>query len=224
MTAPDRGVRRAEFMARVSNGLGRASTAEPAAAAPVADEAIARVTRADEDMAAVFEARAAEAGMIVHRAASAGVVKAIGSLLIRLGIRRVAMAEALAGLAQDLGPLDVEVVAWQGAGGFEPLYAADAGIADVQSAVAETGTLVCSAGPGQGRGLSLVPPVHIAVVRASQIVPDLVDFWTSQARQSVQPSSLVLIAGPSKTADIEGILITGVHGPREVHILLVEDA
>jgi L-lactate dehydrogenase complex protein LldG len=116
-------------------------------------------------------------------------------------------------------------VAWRDTPGFEALYNTDVGITDVQAAIAETGSLVCTAGPGSARGLSLVPPIHIAIVRRSQVVPDLIDYWTPSLNAQLPPSSSVaLITGPSKTADIEGVLITGVHGPREVHILLIEDA
>ena len=120
----------------------------------------------------------------------------------------------------------MEFVPWGNVPTFEPLYRVDAGVTDVQAAIAETGTLVCWSGPGRGRGLSLVPPVHIAVVRRSDIVPDLIDYLARHAQHGPEalPSSIVFITGPSKTADIEGVLITGVHGPREVHILLVDDA
>ena len=67
-----------------------------------------------------------------------------------------------------------------------------------------------------------MPPVHIAIVRAAQIVPDMLDLWPPGVPAPSMPASLVLVTGPSKTADIEGILITGVHGPREVRVIVVE--
>ena len=103
-------------------------------------------------------------------------------------------------------------------------YEADVGITDVHAALAETGTLVCQAGPLHGRGHSLVPPVHVAIVRRSDILPDLLDLVARMPENSRElPSAIALITGPSKTADIEGILITGVHGPGRVFVLLVED-
>ena len=76
-----------------------------------------------------------------------------------------------------------------------------------------------------GRAASLVPPIHIAIVREQDILPDLVDVWPFLAARNIptSSSSFTLITGPSKTADIEGILITGVHGPREVHIYVVSN-
>ena len=97
-------------------------------------------------------------------------------------------------------------------------------ITDVHGAIAESGTIVCASDAGHSRGLSLVPPVHIALVRQSDILPDLIDFlrkWKGTPGSGM-PSSLTLITGPSKTADIEGELIVGVHGPGQVHIVVME--
>jgi len=105
--------------------------------------------------------------------------------------------------------------------GDKAMFTAHAGITGVTAAVAETGSLVCSSGPDLWRGMSLIPPVHIAVVRVDQIVPDLVDLLGGLSSCRL-PASLSVITGPSKTADIEGILITGVHGPGAVWICVVE--
>jgi L-lactate dehydrogenase complex protein LldG len=65
-------------------------------------------------------------------------------------------------------------------------------------------------------------------VPADRILPDLLDYWaptvegSEGGRATTMPTSLVLVTGPSKTADIEGILITGVHGPRVVHVIVVD--
>ena len=87
--------------------------------------------------------------------------------------------------------------------------------------VAETGTLVCTSGNERWRGLTLIPPLHIAIVEAQQITPDLIDLFAG-GMPAPLPANVTLISGPSKTADIEGILITGVHGPREVHVVVVD--
>ena len=71
------------------------------------------------------------------------------------------------------------------------------------------------------RGASLIPPVHIALLDRTQIVGDLFDYFDRLASTGL-PANINLITGPSKTADIEGILITGVHGPGVVHVLLLE--
>lgn len=96
-------------------------------------------------------------------------------------------------------------------------FAAAAGITDAHAAIAETGSLVLISSPRSARLAHLVPPLHIALLRRTQILPDLLDLQLP----SPAPAALTIISGPSKTADIEGILITGVHGPAELVVLLV---
>lgn len=102
-------------------------------------------------------------------------------------------------------------------------FAADLGITSVDWAVAETGSLAVCSGLGQGRSVSLVPPVHLTILEPSQIVPDLFDLFRElDARKADLPAGLSLITGPSKTGDIQLQLTTGVHGPGEVHAVVVE--
>jgi L-lactate utilization protein LutC len=105
----------------------------------------------------------------------------------------------------------------------ESFFAADIGISPVDFLLAETGSVVLMAGPEDPRSLSLLPPVHIAVAERSQLLPDLFDLfespiWTERGGPS---SCLSVITGPSKTGDIELRLVTGVHGPGEIHVVLV---
>lgn len=216
MSAQGSGVGRAAFVARVTRALGRRVVVAPEESAPRVDEAVVRVARKDQDLVALFAERGGKTGMVVHRTLAAD--SFVLELLSKLGARRVAVSGSLAGISAGLTGRGMDAVAWNDAGGVGPLFEVDVGVTDVQGAVAETGSIVCAAGVGRGRGLSLVPPVHVAVVRASQIVADLVDLFGSFGEVA---SGVVLITGPSKTADIEGVLITGVHGPREVHVVLV---
>ncbi|MEX2188963.1 MAG: lactate utilization protein [Pirellulales bacterium] len=102
--------------------------------------------------------------------------------------------------------------------------AADVGITSADFAIAETGTLVMLARPGQERLSSLAPPCHIAVIERRQILPDLFDLFAAldDAGHDKLPSNLTLITGPSKTGDIELQLTTGVHGPGDWRVVVVD--
>jgi L-lactate utilization protein LutC len=106
----------------------------------------------------------------------------------------------------------------------DDFFAADVGISGVDYLIAETGTVVLRARPDEPRSVSLLPPVHIAVAERSQLLPDLFDLFAALAPDAAAgalPSCVALITGPSKTGDIELRLVTGVHGPGEVHVVLV---
>jgi len=101
---------------------------------------------------------------------------------------------------------------------IEPIRA---GITDVDAAFATTGTLALVTTAGRGRLPSLVPPVHIALLRRDRLVARLEDWLTTAGRAALLDSnSVVFISGPSRTGDIEGQLILGVHGPGQLHIIV----
>ena len=95
------------------------------------------------------------------------------------------------------------------------------GITGAEAAFAETGTIVVRSGPGQPRMASLVPLVHIAVLRRERIFPSASHWAADPSAQMSEGSNVVFITGPSKTADIESIVTLGVHGPKHLHIALV---
>lgn len=101
---------------------------------------------------------------------------------------------------------------------------ADMGITGVDYAIAETGTCVLLAGRGVSRLVSLLPPVHVAVVERGQVLPSLDELFTLRRREFLRGnlgSYMNLISGPSRSADIEYTLVRGVHGPGEVHMVLI---
>ena len=105
------------------------------------------------------------------------------------------------------------------------ILAADIGITSCDRAIAETGSLVMQSGPGHERVASLLPPVHIALITQSQIVPDLLDVFSHLHNAGLEklPSNITLITGPSKTGDIELQLTTGVHGPGKWHVIVIRE-
>jgi L-lactate dehydrogenase complex protein LldG len=110
--------------------------------------------------------------------------------------------------------------------GRDAFFAADLGISTVEHLVAETGSVVVATGPDEPRSLSLLPPVHIAVAERKQLVADLFDLFDLFSPVGCSgkhpPACVTLITGPSKTGDIELRLVTGVHGPGEVHVIICD--
>jgi L-lactate utilization protein LutC len=212
------------ILQRVSRALGRESAPTAVPAPPAVDEAVARLVPADADLAREFARVASEvAKMTVRQVSAEAVVEEIAGLLREREASRVVLTRS--GLLEKLdaaAALAAEgfEAAWWSETTLDAAYEADAGITDVWFAVAETGSLVIRASAEHGRAVSLVPPVHIAIVEREQMVPDLVDAMQRIAAEGAGTGT-VFITGPSKTSDIEMTLVTGVHGPMEVVVLLV---
>jgi L-lactate utilization protein LutC len=98
---------------------------------------------------------------------------------------------------------------------------ADFGITSADYALADTGTLVMIASQCEPRLISLLPPTHIAIVPRERILTGLDELFTAVPKPAEITSSMVLITGPSRTADIEQFLVRGVHGPGTIHAVLV---
>jgi len=104
----------------------------------------------------------------------------------------------------------------------ERLFAVDAAVTSAAGAVADTGALILRPTGAEPRLMSLVPPVHIAVLRADTVFPSLGDAMRAGRWAEDMPTNMLLISGPSKTADIELILAFGVHGPKELIVFVLE--
>jgi len=101
------------------------------------------------------------------------------------------------------------------------IFGFDVGVSTAQAAIAETGTLVLDSACERHRLVSLVPPVHIAIVNASSIVETLGDALTLLQKKEISPA-ITFITGPSRTADIELTLAIGVHGPQQLYVIVDE--
>jgi len=104
------------------------------------------------------------------------------------------------------------------------LFGYDVGLTSAQAAIAETGTLILESEYEHHRLVSLLPPVHIAFVEAAHIYPTLGDALTRVRRNGPTEMSraITFITGPSRTADIELTLAIGVHGPKELYVIVNE--
>ena len=96
----------------------------------------------------------------------------------------------------------------------------DVGISTAQAAIAETGTLVLDAATERHRLVSLVPPVHIAIIDAAWIYHTLGEALAFVHRNAQINPSVTFVSGPSRTADIELTLAIGVHGPQELYVIV----
>ena len=117
----------------------------------------------------------------------------------------------------ELVPYDVEVEEIK-----ERVFNVAAGITSTMGGIADTGALILWSSKEEPRLMSLVPPIHIAILRADKIYNSLLEVMQKENWSANMPTNAFLISGPSKTADIELILAFGVHGPKELIVLVVD--
>lgn len=108
----------------------------------------------------------------------------------------------------------------------DALEACDAGITVCEALVAQTGSILVTSDSCGGRSLSVLPPVHVVIATPDQLVATLADAFdlVRERHSGSMPSMLSFITGPSRTGDIERILVLGAHGPKELIVILVADA
>jgi len=105
------------------------------------------------------------------------------------------------------------------------LEPAEAGFTLCEALIARNGSILMSTGQESGRGLMILPTVHIVLAFQSQLVQDLKDGFSLLRKKYPEeiPSSIVCITGPSRTADIEKTLVLGAHGPKSLIVFLLEE-
>lgn len=211
---------------RVRHALGRSAGASitPPVPPPI-DEPLTRLVHSDLGLADLYARSAAEAKMLVDSVDVEELAPRLIEFLHAQQLRKIALADVP--LLRKTGLIEalrrepaLQIKTWDQMT-LDELYDYDAGITDVYAAVAETGSLVVRPSPQHGRALSLVPPVHIAIVEPRNFLPDLVDLFAKLSADGIA-SSVSLITGPSKTSDIEMKLVVGVHGPTIVKILILK--
>ncbi|MBR8180597.1 LutC/YkgG family protein, partial [Burkholderia ambifaria] len=150
----------------------------------------------------------------------------LAARLADAGVRRLlldpARAESAA-LARALPdavapvPFDRPIDAWKA----ELFDTIDAGFTIARSGIATTGTVVLAPDAGTPRTVSLVPPLHIALVHANTLHADLHAAVHAERWHAGMPTNVVLVSGPSKTSDIQQTLAYGAHGPRHLWVVIV---
>lgn len=210
---------------KVRKALGRTGPLTTPPVPPPIDESITRLVHSDIGLAELFMKRAGDLKMLVETVSLEDLVGRITTFLREKGCRKVALP--VSRLFEGLGLIDalriagIEATRWDQMSLDELYDGYDCGITDVTYAVAETGSLVIKTNANHGRGLSLVPMFHIAVIEPKQLVPDLVDLFERLAKEGAG-NNVLMISGPSKTADIEMNVVTGVHGPNVVKAFVLE--
>jgi len=201
--------------------LNRRIDAHYAARRPATTPSAATLAQA---MQGALEASHAE----VWRTDSASWPALLAAQLAAAGVRRLlldaasaegaALAHALPAAVQPMSytrPLEQ----WKA----ELFDTVDAGFTVARSGIAATGTLVLAPDAGSPRAVSLVPPLHVALVYASALHADLHAAVQAERWADGMPTNLVMVSGPSKTSDIQQTLAYGAHGPRRLWVLIVED-
>ena len=222
---------RGEFLSRVRHALGHTAQGDAAGAGPPpvrTERLIRQVGAADPRRVERWISMAGKNGMKVFRSRAIGLNQAVDACLQNSGVRSIMLNVANvpdAGLASHLAGESYQVSQWGEPGCAQRVYECDAAITDCRFGLADTGALVVWSDSGFGRSTTLTVPLHIALLPASCILPDLMDAMPKIRKQTggLIPSNVVIINGPSKTADIEMNLVTGVHGPKFLRVIVIED-
>lgn len=204
--------------------LGRAVPLSAPPIPPAIDETVARLVYSDLGLPDLFARQARAAAMSVDLLRVDDLYDQLESFLRANNCRSICLP-----VSKLLDTLDLTSVLKQR--GFDAhrwdeltaddTYVFDCGVTDAYAAVAETGSIVIKSSPNHGRVLSLTPPIHVAILEPKVFLPDLVDLF-QQVQRDGCGSGVTLITGPSKTSDIEGQLVTGVHGPGKVHVFVLQ--
>lgn len=152
--------------------------------------------------------------------AARALAQIISELQSRVPAKRIALSDAplVAELARDLPVEELQVCP-----AVSELFNYDVGITMAQAAIAETGTLVLESEKERHRVVSLLPPVHVAIVRSEDICLTIGDALKQlHGREEEMSRAITFITGPSRTADIELTLTVGVHGPKELYVIVLD--
>jgi L-lactate dehydrogenase complex protein LldG len=171
----------------------------------------------------LFAERVADYRAVVEQVGPNGLAAAVVAALGSHGATSVVVPAGLdEGWVGSIADAGIAVTRESDATGSEQLDHVDGVVTTATVGIATTGTIVLDHGPGQGRrALSLVPDLHVCVVRTDEVVADVPEA-VARLRPSIDAGRpLTWISGPSATSDIELDRVEGVHGPRTLHVILV---
>ena len=182
------------------------------------------VPRSSGELVALFEKNSADLKTIVHRgAARAALASVLAAIAREEGWKSIATHDFEIGNAA-VAALGLPTLRTDQPYTSAELEPCDAGISGCDCLVAQTGGIVVTAASAGGRALSVLPPHHVLIATTSQMVGDLADaFAVVRERYGEVPSFLSFITGPSRTGDIERILVLGAHGPKKLTVLLLTE-
>lgn len=210
--------------ASIRRALGRSGPLADPPAPPKIDEPVVRLVHTDFGLPELFARMARQNQMDVEGIFVDQLLEKLVEFLRAKQCRKLALPVSpflkKLGVPAGLREAGFDVRLWDELTADET-YDFDCGITDAYAAVAETGSIVIRATPQHGRAISLVPPIHVAILQPRDFVGDLVDLM-ARLRKDGLTSGTVIISGPSKTADIEMSLVTGVHGPGVVKVFLLQ--
>ena len=208
-----------KFLAKVSSSLGHKEVPDSVPAPPELPDPIVRLVHVAIGLPELFKSAAEAAKLKVSRVSAdalcADLIAYLQSLdCKKIGLTNSPLLEKLR-VCETLREAGFDAKTWDEIT-LDEAYELDAGVTDVYAAISETGSLVIRPSAQHGRALSLVPPLHVAIVEPGNYLPDLVDLFEKLLSEG--SPNVTLITGPSKTADIEGSLVVGVHGPGVVKV------
>ena len=191
----------------------------PASLEDALEDATERIARFREELELIGASSTLVYGEHEALTALVGIVR-------RIGAKRVAVSDDP--LAVDLARRIEGIEVAGPDGDRELLFEAELGLTSARWGIADTATLVLESAAEKNRLVSLVPPVHVALLDTARLLPNLGELLAVLEGDDPRSMSraITFITGPSRTADIELTMVVGVHGPRELHVILLrrEDA
>lgn len=181
------------------------------------------VPSSESELVALFEKNSLDLRTEVRRCADAAAVTAeLTSLAREHGWKSIGSHDFELGRAA-VESLGLPVVLTDREYSTAALESCDAGVSGCDCLVAQTGGILVTSASSGGRVLSVLPPHHVVIASTSQLTGDLADaFGVLRKKYGPPPAFVSFITGPSRTGDIERILVLGAHGPKKLTVLLVQ--